>query len=162
MGGPLDLRGFRYCALGPSEAMLVPQPVYAEPSQADTDGSAACPVGALGSWLAGAHLYTPLPFWGGHSENSVISNVFRLHAFAMAGSLVHEPIRSITAARASGQYDHLFDQLKGQPRYVLGAGLILRFANAVRLELNYCFPINPKSGDSAQPGFQIGVGLFYM
>ncbi len=49
-----------------------------------------------------------------------------------------------------------------QPRYVLGAGLILRFANVARLELNYCVPMNPQPGDNVQPGFQIGIGLAYM
>lgn len=86
MGGPLDLRGYRHFAVGPSAPKLVPLPVYADTDVA-TDAvpgqETPCPVGALGSAIGGLHLYTRLPFVG-QSRDSMAS-AFRLHAFAMAG-----------------------------------------------------------------------------
>uniref|UniRef100_A0A5K3F7L0 Bac_surface_Ag domain-containing protein n=1 Tax=Mesocestoides corti TaxID=53468 RepID=A0A5K3F7L0_MESCO len=162
MGGPLDLRGYKYYSVGPSEPLLTPKPVYVDaPLRSGEAQGPTCPVGALGSWMGGLHLYSPLPFWGEARES--VASLFRLHAFAMAGSLLADPIRAFKVARnQGGQLDRFLQLLDFQPRYVLGAGLILRFVNVARLELNYCLPVNPQPDDAPQAGFQVGIGLSYM
>ncbi|BHF83506.1 sorting and assembly machinery component 50 [Sparganum proliferum] len=165
LGGPLDFRGFKFCGVGPSEPLLIPRPVHSEflleptPQPADDDINRS-PVGALGSWLAGAHLYSPLPLWGA-AQNSM-GSLFRLHAFAMTGSLISDPVAAAKRAHILGQYDRLVEFLDIRPRYVLGAGLILRFAQMARLELNYCLPMSSQPGDGVQRGFQLGIGVSYM
>ncbi|VDL98159.1 unnamed protein product [Schistocephalus solidus] len=165
LGGPLDFRGFKFCGLGPSEPLLVPRPVNSEfllepaPQPADDDIHRS-PVGALGSWLAGAHFYSPLPLWGAAQDS--MGSLFRLHAFAMTGSLVSDPVAAAKRALSLGQYNRLMEFLDIRPRYVLGAGLILRFAQMARLELNYCLPMSSQPGDGVQSGFQLGIGVSYM
>ncbi len=84
MGGPLDLRGYNYLSMGPSEPQLIPRPVYADAALRDErQQDPTCPVGALGSCISGFHLYSPLPLWGQAKDS--MGSLFRLHAFAMAG-----------------------------------------------------------------------------
>ncbi|VDM35596.1 unnamed protein product [Hydatigera taeniaeformis] len=165
LGGPMELRGYKFYSVGPGEPQLLPPSLTR--SSVDESGMASespsCPIGALASCFAGLHLYTPLPF-----INSATGASFaRLHAFTLTGCLLADPIREWRLARASG--DRFFTSCQATAASVVGAGLVLRFAGALRLEINYCLPLAGSllfPGASCpthlpKPSFQMGFGINY-
>ncbi|VDP93795.1 unnamed protein product [Echinostoma caproni] len=96
LGGPLELRGFKWRSVCPVEPLLQPSclrlPV-SDPTAGDASSGVldngtrvTCPVGAEGFWLTGAHLYTPLPYFG--AEKGSLASHFRLHGFYVLGTFL--------------------------------------------------------------------------
>lgn len=84
----MELRGYRFCSVGPAEPQMLPllPTQTAGPSQTGASGDApSCPIGALASCVAGLHVYTPLPFVHSLTEDGK-SSFARLHAFALTGA----------------------------------------------------------------------------
>ena len=86
----MELRGFKFCGIGPSEPELVPRGGGLESmslggDKPDPPEGPSCPSGAMASCIAGLHLYTPLPFI---SAASGAGSFARLHAFALSGLLL--------------------------------------------------------------------------
>ncbi|VDL62175.1 unnamed protein product [Hymenolepis diminuta] len=169
LGGPMELRGYRFCSVGPSEPQMLPllPTQTAGSSQTGASGDApSCPIGALASCVAGLHVYTPLPFVHSITEDGK-SSFARLHAFALTGCLLSDPIREWRLARTSGE--SFSSRCQATAASVVGGGVALRFAGAVRLEINYCFPLagsilfsgatSPRNLPKA--GFQLGFGVNY-
>ncbi|VDP17749.1 unnamed protein product [Schistosoma margrebowiei] len=178
MGGPLELRGFQWRTVSPSEPLLVPtvqtldsyettlnnnnQQSLSAPVSTNSPSS---PIGADAFWLTGAHLYTPLPYWG--AEEGSLASQLRLHGFFLAGSTLEKPIQKLmdspSTCRTINEFSQYFlNELKGRPRTVIGMGVVFRFAGILRIELNYCFPMTYQSGDQVKPGFAFGFGMYYM
>lgn len=93
-----------------------------------------CATGGNCYYVGALHCYTLVPFL---PADSSISNVLRLQTFINAGSVgdvstVHQlrPFLSSTTVRCS-----------------YGFGLVLAFAQAARLELNYVVPLQAQPGD---------------
>ncbi|KAH8856657.1 Sorting and assembly machinery component 50 like [Schistosoma japonicum] len=176
LGGPLELRGFQWRTVSPSEPLLLPtvqnvnsyETVISENNQQPmpiSNSSPSSPIGADAFWLAGAHLYTPLPYWG--AEDGSFSGQFRLHGFFLAGSTIERPIQKLidshsTYTTANELRRYLLSEFKGKPRTVLGMGIVFRFAGILRMELNYCLPLTCQPGDQVKPGFAFGFGMYYM
>lgn len=172
LGGPLDLRGFNWRSVGPAEPLLRPtqsnlpltDSIAGDTANSSTDTTDVSPVGSEGFWLVGGHLYTPLPYFGA-IKGSFASN-FRLHGFCQTGTTLDAPIQRLSNcfSSASGQsvVHRLRSELWCSPRTVLGAGLVFRLAGILRIEVNYCLPIQSQSGDSLNPGFSFGFGLYYL
>ena len=131
IGGPLTLRGYQLYGVGPH-----------------SDGNA---LGANTYWLAGVHLYSPLPFRPGAGG---LGDFFRTHLFANAGNI----------GNFSFTDDHYknFNVLMDSLRYTVGLGLVLSIGHMARFELNYCLPFGPKSGDQMRPGLQFGIGVNFV
>ena len=78
-----------------------------------------------------------------------------------------DPVREWRLARASGE--QFLTRCQAIAASVVGGGLALRFAGALRLEINYCVPLAGSflfsgfAGPSYLPksGFQVGFGLHY-
>ncbi|KAM7534253.1 hypothetical protein Aperf_G00000105969 [Anoplocephala perfoliata] len=169
LGGPMELRGYRFCSIGPTEPQMLPLPPAraARPSESGVpEGTPSCPTGALASCVAGLHVYTPLPFIGSTNEGGRVSFA-RLHAFAVTGCLLADPLREWRLARAADE--PILSRCQATAASVVGAGLALRFAGILRLEVNYCIPL-PGSvifTGAAIPsylpkaGFQLGFGVNY-
>ncbi|CAH8556191.1 unnamed protein product [Schistosoma turkestanicum] len=188
LGGPLELRGFQWRTVGPSQPLLVPTVQTLDsyetttppttttttinddnqqtmPTSVPVNSSLLSPVGADAFWLTGAHLYTPLPYWG--AEEGSLAAQFRLHGFFLAGSTLEKPFQKLidtpsncTTLNEFRQY--VLTELKGRPRTVVGMGVVFRFAGILRIELNYCFPLTCQPGDQIKPGFAFGFGMYYM
>ncbi|VDK43686.1 unnamed protein product [Taenia asiatica] len=165
LGGPMELRGYKFYSVGPCEPQLVP--LALNRGSVDESGAASespsCPTGGLASCFAGLHLYTPLPF----ITSSTAASFARLHAFALTGCLLADPIREWRLARASG--NRFSSAFQATAASVVGAGLVLRFAGALRLEINYCVPLAGSPlfpgivcpAHLPKPGFQMGFGMNY-
>ncbi|EUB55118.1 Sorting and assembly machinery component 50 B [Echinococcus granulosus] len=162
LGGPMELRGYKFYSVGPGEPQLLP-PALNHGSMEESglaSESHSCPTGALASCFAGLHLYTPLPF----INSSTAASFARLHAFTLTGCLLADPIREWRLACASG--DQYFSICQATAASVVGAGLVLRFAGALRLEINYCVPLAGSllfrgavcPTHLPKPGFQMGFG----
>ncbi|XP_018653660.1 putative sorting and assembly machinery (sam50) protein [Schistosoma mansoni] len=178
LGGPLELRGFQWRTVSPSEPLLVPTVGTLDSYKATLDNndqqslstpvsvnSPSSPVGADAFWLTGAHLYTPLPYWG--AEEGSLAAQLRLHGFLLAGSTLERPIQKLidspSTCRTVNEFSQYFlNELKGRPRTVIGMGIVFRFAGILRVELNYCFPMTYQPGDQVKPGFAFGFGMYYM
>ncbi|KAK3104087.1 hypothetical protein FSP39_024327 [Pinctada imbricata] len=116
LGGPQTLRGFETRGVGPS-----------------SEGNS---LGGTAYWLAGAHLFSPLPFRlgkGGFGE------LFRSHAFVNAGNLGEFHTDKTTKEN--------LQQLSDTFRLAFGLGVVLRLGGIARLELNYVFPVRYTKGD---------------
>lgn len=75
------------------------------------------------------------------------------------------PIHNIfdpTNPDSSSMRSRILTELKGNPRFVCGMGVVLRMANFLRFELNYCFPFKTQLGDHFKSGFTFGFGIYYM
>ncbi|CDS36200.1 sorting and assembly machinery component 50 [Echinococcus multilocularis] len=165
LGGPMELRGYKFYSVGPGEPQLLP-PALNHGSMEESglaSESPSCPTGALASCFAGLHLYTPLPF----INSSTAASFARLHAFTLTGCLLADPIREWRLACASS--DRHFSICQATAASVVGAGLVLRFAGALRLEINYCVPLAGSllfrgavcPTHLPKPGFQMGFGVNY-
>ncbi|VEL07681.1 unnamed protein product, partial [Protopolystoma xenopodis] len=142
-----------------------PDPVVWKAEDNETDQSlpkgSHIPIGSLGYWLAGLHLYAPLPKFG-NAEGSY-SSMLRLHSFAMAGGTIDNPVIQISNCLSStNPPGRLISTLLDFPRIVLGAGIVVRFSSFLRAELNYCLPLLSQPGDRVCSGFQFGAGIHYM
>ncbi|KAL5105923.1 hypothetical protein TcWFU_008647 [Taenia crassiceps] len=124
LGGPMELRGYKFYSVGPGEPQLVP--LALNRSSVDESGvaleSPICPTGGLASCFAGLHLYTPLPF----IASSTAASFARLHAFALTGCLLADPVREWRLARASGNQFSSICQATATS--VVGAGKLWFFA----------------------------------
>lgn len=132
IGGPSSIRGYKFKGIG---------------YQADIDGISSAALGGDMYWMAGLHLYTPLPFL--RSESSSFGSLFRMHYFVNAGNL--------TNLNSVDPKDFIMN-----PRWSYGLGLMFMLGGMARLEVNYCLPKNAKPGDQITDGFQIGVGLNFL
>lgn len=106
----------------------------------------SAPLGGEAFWSVGAHLYSPLPFRPGEGG---FGDRFKLHAFANAGN-----IGSVVECKSS--------QFLSGARASCGVGCMMNFLGMVRLELNYCVPMNPQIGDRTKHGLQVGVGVNFL
>ena len=97
-------------------------------------------LGANTYWAGGLHAYLPLPF------KNALKECLRIHGFVNAGNIT----------------DVLnYDQLLTNVRLSTGVGLVMSFGGRVRLEVNYCLPLQSQPDDKAQKGLQFGVGVSY-
>ena len=94
---------------------------------------AGAALGGEAYWLAGLHLYTPLPFRPGRGG---FGDLFRTHFFLNAGNLHNVDYSSLA--------DSGLDALKGSlssMRWSYGAGVVLKMGGVARIELNYVKPV---------------------
>lgn len=133
IGGPLTLRGFNFKGCGPSE-----------------DGAA---LGGEAYWLAGLHLYTPLPFRPGRGG---FGDLFRTHFFLNAGNLHNVDYSSFGDSGLEGLKGSLSSM-----RWSYGAGVVLKMGGVARIELNYVKPV-AQHGDSVNKGMQFGIGVNFL
>jgi len=131
LGGPLTLRGFNIKGIGPHE-----------------DG---CALGANAYWLAGLHLYTPLPFRPGKGG---FGEYCRTHFFVNAGNLSNVDFGRRWQDNVTSMVDSI--------RWSYGAGVVLRLGGIARLEVNYCVPVRYQPGDSINNGLQFGIGVTFL
>lgn len=131
IGGPLSLRGYRLYGVGPH-----------------SDGNA---LGANTYWLAGVHLYSPLPFRPGAGG---LGEFFRTHAFLNAGNIGNFAF--------SDNHSKNFEEVTNQMRYSAGLGLVLSIGHLARFELNYCVPFSAQKADQTSPGLQFGIGVSFI
>lgn len=98
-------------------------------------------VGGMCSWTAGLHLYRRL-FLGDflHAQCFVnAGNIYPVDGIANLGKVVRS--------------------LAEQSRVSVGIGLVLKFADRFRAELNYSVPFSEHPNDAKQPGFHIGFAI---
>lgn len=133
LGGPLSLRGFKSNGVGPSAA---------DPNEPDTKYA----LGSAAYWLAGVHLYSPLPFLGYKSQTAdIIYKCIKLHAFFNAGS-------------ASPTVKELPNSTI---RSSVGAGIAVQAGPRIRLELNFAHPLSSAQCDSVKRGVDLGFGISF-
>lgn len=128
LGGPLTMRGFTNRGAG---------------FQKDE-----CALGNTGFWLAGLHLYTPLPFL--HKQET-LNSWLKTHTFINAGNIM------ACDGRNSISKENLFENSK----LSIGSGLVIAFGQMARLELNYVYPLWKHQRDKSVSGIQFGIGLFF-
>ena len=93
-------------------------------------------LGASTYWITGLHLYAPLPF-----KNSSESWL-KTHFFLNAGNIGNFPFK--------GDHVKYFNNMVNRVRLSVGFGFVVSFPNFVRLELNYCFPLQHQPGRSEE------------
>lgn len=120
LGGPQTLRG--YVMAGANEHI---------------DGIAK---GAHSFMTAGAHLWTPLPFF----SRQGFANLFRLHLFLNCGKTD----------------SFIFDA--NDLASSVGIGMALRMGERARIEFNYCEPLTKKNSQYFKKGFQFGIGFDFI
>lgn len=120
LGGPQTIRGFMMGGAGQHEDSAV--------------------TGAQTYLAGGAHLWSPLPFFGTNG----LANFFRIHLFFTCGKTNS---LSLTAADLLSSY---------------GAGLAIRLGEKARIELNYCQPLVNRNLQYFKKGFQFGLGYDFM
>ncbi|XP_009861082.2 sorting and assembly machinery component 50 homolog A-like [Ciona intestinalis] len=131
IGGPLTLRGFELNSVGARSA-------------GDYLGSGAF-------WLSGLHVYTPLPFyWSRFGGGSWLDN-FRTHAFVNGGNSFDVNINQSAGAN--------FNAATNNIRLSCGVGLVYKFMNSARIELNFCVPLRNVATDKVVNGLQFGIGV---
>ena len=131
IGGPLTLRGFELNRVG--NARL---------------GSF---LGSNCFWITGLHIYAPLPFhWSNFGNGSWLDN-FRIHGFVNAGNVFDMNITKGVSRNFNAIYE--------KARLSYGVGVVYRFVNMARIELNFCVPHKAQHTDYACPGLQFGIGV---
>lgn len=120
LGGPQTLRGYHQAGAGEHE-----------------DG---IPTGALSYMAAGAHLWTPLPFF----SRQGFANLFRLHFFLNCGKTNSFVLDANNLASS------------------IGVGMALRMGERARIEFNYCEPLTKKNSQFFKKGFQFGIGFDFI
>lgn len=120
LGGPQTIRGFLMGGAGQHQDNTV--------------------TGAQTYLAAGAHLWSPLPFFGTQG----LAKFFRIHLFFTCGKTNS---LSLTAADLLSSY---------------GAGLAIRLGEKARVELNYCQPLANRNLQYFKQGFQFGIGYDFM
>lgn len=120
LGGPQSLRGFCMAGAGEHE-----------------DG---IPCGAHSYMAAGAHLWTPLPFF----SRQGFANLFRLHLFMNCGK--------------TDSFNFDANNLASS----IGVGMALRMGERARIEFNYCEPFTKKNSQYFKKGFQFGIGFDFI
>lgn len=131
LGGPLSLRGFTTRGAGP---------------QRDE-----CAIGNDAFWLLGLHLYTPLPFF--HKEEK-LSSWLKTHTFLNMGNI-------FSVKNLKSLQENRLEYLKAEARLSVGTGLVIKFGNIARLELNYVLPLWKQQNDRFVNGLQFGIGLAF-
>lgn len=130
LGGPMSLRGFKMNGVGPH-----------------SEGNA---LGSTTYWIAGLHLYAPLPFKKTHS----LENWLKAHFFLNAGNIGNFSF--------NGDSVKYFNNLLNRVRLSAGFGIVVSFLSLARLELNYCVPLSLQPGDRPDRRFQFGIGFEYV
>lgn len=120
LGGPQSLRGYVMAGAGNH-----------------VDG---IPTGAHSYMAAGAHLWTPLPFF----SRQGFANLFRLHLFLNCGKTDSFTIDANDLAS------------------VYGLGMAVRIGERARIEFNYCEPLTNKNSQYLKKGFQFGIGFDFI
>lgn len=145
LGGPTDIRGFRFNGLGPHDGHdAVGGDVYA---------------------AGGISLLAPFPRVGKDSP-------LRLQAFINGGRLLALP--NIAREKSHGHREDMtgreirqavgdaFAELgSGLPSFAAGVGLVYALPVA-RFELNFSLPIAIRRGEQARKGLQLGVGISFL
>lgn len=131
IGGPLNLRGFQLNRIGKRSG-----PDY---------------MGSTAYWVAGLHAYTPLPFyWKFNNEGTWRDNV-KLHFFANAGNCFDFDY--------SRKMRGVLKDATTNVRASCGFGIVYRFMNSARFELNMCFPFRYQPKDMRSDRLQFGIGI---
>ncbi|KAK5995249.1 SAM50-like protein SPAC17C9.06 [Cladobotryum mycophilum] len=143
LGGPTDVRGFKFGGLGPH----------------DGQDAAGGDVFAAGS----VNMLLPLPYKGPDSS-------LRLQLFANGGRLValnkkvklregSQGMDGSTVRR--GMFGALEELANGPPSLAAGVGLV--YAHPVaRFELNFSLPVIVRGGEAGTKGLQVGVGINFL
>jgi len=129
LGGPLTLRGFSMRGAGPHKD--------------------DCSLGNDSYWLAGFHIYTPLPFF--HKEEKL--SWLKTHSFINFGNIL-----SLNELKSS---EKPLEYLRQDTRLSIGTGIVIRFASIARVELNYAIPLRRQQNDKFINGVQFGVGISF-
>jgi len=131
IGGPLTLRGFDLNSVG--------------------NKSVSDYYGSTGYWIAGAHIYAPLPFcWSRFGRGQWLDN-FRSHVFVNAGNAFEPDLRETATNNARSALSNV--------RLSCGLGLVYRFMRSARFELNFCYPLRAAAADKLCDGIQFGIGV---
>lgn len=120
LGGPQTLRGYCQAGAGEHEDNI--------------------PKGAYSYMAAGAHLWTPLPFF----SRQGFANLFRLHFFLNCGKTDSFAFDANNLASS------------------IGMGMALRMGERARIEFNYCEPLTKKNHQYFKKGFQFGIGFDFI
>lgn len=136
-GGALTLRGFEDQGLAPNVGKF--------------------PLGDASYLATGLHIYSILPYT---TPESGINDYIRPHLFLNAGTIGN--INDIFRLPLSSRDDLRRESLRfwRSFRYSCGFGLVMYFFR-MRLEINYCFPLEVKQNDLRHDGLQFGFGLYY-
>lgn len=129
LGGPLSLRGFQNRGAGPSKE--------------------DCSLGNDAYWLAGAHIYTPLPFLHNHKG---LTSWLKTHTFVNIGNIF-----SLNSLR--NMKENKLEPLFSNARLSIGTGVVVAFGNIARVELNYVMPLKKLLEDKSVKGLQFGIGI---
>ncbi|XP_043284944.1 sorting and assembly machinery component 50 homolog [Venturia canescens] len=132
LGGPMNLRGFEMRGCGPRD-----------------DGNA---IGGDIYWALALHVYTPLPFRPG--KNS-FGELFRLHGFVNGGNLGN------FSSTKDGDLNESMKIFTDNVRCTAGGGIVMKFANQARVELNMAVPLLFARSDVLHQ-FQFGIGIHYL
>ena len=129
IGGPLTLRGFKMNRVG--------------------NGSAGTFLGSNCFWMLGGHIYAPLPFyWDKFGCGTWVDN-FRIHSFVNAGN-AFDPVPKTS---------ELIFAMFNKTRVSCGCGLVYKFLNSARMEINLCLPLLAQQTDITSRGLQFGIGV---
>jgi len=130
IGGPMNLRGFQLNRIGNREG-----PDY---------------LGSTAYWVAGLHAYTPLPFSWKWSEGTWRDDV-KMHFFANAGNCFD--------FNYSRKMRGVWEDATTNVRVSCGVGIVYRFMNSARFELNFCYPLRYQPKDMRSDRLQFGIGI---
>lgn len=131
LGGPLNLRGFKHFGIGPQNLKR--------------------PLGGTSMWLAGLHLNFPLPL-----ISAAWKERFRAHLFVNGGNIVDTNETNVNF------YDYkMLNALTSNVRVSYGAGLVMKFGETAKIELNYVLPFKSQDSDLVDNGLQCGIGICF-
>lgn len=107
---------------------------------------------ALGSsmyFINAVHLYTPLPH---RPKKGSLGDSFRIHLFCNMGN----------NTAIGNNPNECLEKLTQNFKLSYGLGLLYRFRNMARFELNYCIPVFYSSDDKLVDGVQFGFGFDFI
>ena len=136
LGGPTDVRGFRFSGLGPRDGT-------------DAVGGDVYAAGSV-------NLLFPLPRVGANRP-------FRMQAFVNGGRLLAlRDYDKASEANSNSPQNQVYSTLaelgNGLPSMAAGIGLV--YAHPVaRFELNFSLPLVLRKGEDARKGLQFGIGI---
>lgn len=100
-------------------------------------------------WIGAFHIYTPLPH---RPKKGSFGDSFRTHLFVNAGNLLN----------LSDNLNESIQSLGKTMRLTYGIGLVYRFGQVARIELNYCIPLYCQTDDKIIDGVQFGLGVHFV
>lgn len=144
LGGPTDVRGFRFAGLGPRDAH-------------DSVGGDVYAAGGLS-------LLMPLPRVGKQTP-------LRLQAFVNGGRLLALRDQGASTEKPAAHWDAdgvarsvratLTELAQGVPSMAAGVGIVYAMPVA-RFELNFTLPLTVRRGEVGRKGISLGVGLSFL